>query len=231
MTREVDSIIAVHLSSGTPGIVTDINTANIHASKSWHYRPANQSLTGKISTAVDFGNRPVKLTDEQALEVFEAFKPYAETGQLSELFCGQADWCVYNGNWLRWTSLPKKIRDAIRPEHMNHVHVAVRVGTFLKAHSLAFVETDMPQPFTLMAPSGRGRWTLFPDGRVETSNFDAKNPIPFFGSMFDYPKERSPGRVFTNMQMIPREDRSPKDGDGYVIFSNDKGAFLFPNKK
>jgi hypothetical protein len=89
-------------------------------------------------------------------------------------------------------------------------------------------EDDVPQPFTLMAPSGRGRWTLFPNGDVHTTNFDDKNPIPFHGAMGDYPQERKPGRVFTNMQMkSPPPGQAPSDSDGYWIFSSDKGAFGF----
>jgi hypothetical protein len=131
VTIETDSIIAVHEASGAPGQVTDINTIGVHGGHSWHYAKGTPSPSGTISTAVDFGDHPQRLTDAQSLEVFNVFAPYGQAGQLVELFCGQADWCVYDGKWLRWTSLPKTTRDAIRPLHMNHVHVATGVGHFI----------------------------------------------------------------------------------------------------
>jgi hypothetical protein len=78
---------------------------------------------------------------------------------------------------------------------------------------------DMPDKKTAacVAPSRRGRWVLDRDGAVETFNFNDADPIPFHGSVHDYPKEQSvPGRYFIAIEAV-----GPTDGEGYFITAND----------
>lgn len=228
MTIEVDSIIAVHKASGAPGVVTDISSPGIHIpwnppkSHGSHYRPATYSLSGQNGTAVDFGNRPERLTDEQSLEVFNVFKPYGETGQLQELFCGQSDWCVYGGNWLRWTSLPKKTRDIIRPAHRNHLHVSVLPGVFLKPLQQPTnpplsqsQETDMSDALTITYANGH-KTVVTPDGAVKNAG------TPFYGSIYDVSARDKKDWVscFAAIAVDPEDETK-----GYTLF-NDK-----PNSK
>jgi LAS superfamily LD-carboxypeptidase LdcB len=84
-------------------------------------------------------------------------------------------------------------------------------------------DDDVPDKTTdaCIAPSGRGRWILDRDGAVRTYNFNDADPVPFHGSLYDYPKEQQvPGRYFVAIQPV-----GPTDGEGYWIISNDGGAF------
>jgi hypothetical protein len=84
-------------------------------------------------------------------------------------------------------------------------------------------EDDMPYPTSCVAPSGKGWWQLNPDGSVETKTFNESDEIPFHGSMYDYPLERTKinprtgrPRVWTTIQAA-----GPRDEDGYYVLSDD----------
>jgi hypothetical protein len=178
VTREVDSIIAVHKASGAPGIVRDIDTSGVHASGSLHYVRfgVTPSSSGSRGTAVDFGGVSGPLNTADSLAVFNAFKRYGERGLLEELYCGQAEWCVYRGTWQRWSDLKASVRSAIRPAHMNHIHVATRPGVFLVP--------PQPQPPTkeqamaiAIDPIGSATWHEGHGGWI----FGAKGHVYSFG--------------------------------------------------
>lgn len=190
MSRETDAIIAVHEASGAPGIVTDINTLGVHSAYSNHYKkdvhpstPAHylDQFNGKVGRAVDFGGSNGPLSEEESLEVFAVFAQFGRDGKLAELFCGQAEYCVYGGIWMRWTSMPKKSREAIRPAHMNHVHVAVKPGVLLEPPQQSQPsENDMSDALTITYDSGH-KTVVTPDGAVQNAG------TPFFGSIYDVP--------------------------------------------
>lgn len=185
MTLEVDCIVKVHDAAGAPGIVTDINTPHVHASGSLHYARGTSSPSGGQSTAVDFGGANGPLNLEDTLKVFDTFVPYAQEGKLAELYCGEAEYCVYRGSWLRWTSVPKRVRDILRPQHQNHIHVAVKAGVFLEPHALPTKPTideddDMSDALTITYANGH-KTVVTPDGAVKNAG------TPFFGSIYDVP--------------------------------------------
>jgi hypothetical protein len=227
-TAEVDSIIAVHKASSAPGVVTDVATPRVHSRNSWHY-VKNDPWTGKPvtpsatpgGTAVDFGGATGPLSSADALAVFTAFVSYGRAGLLMELFCAQAYWCVYRGRFMPWDEVPGPARHAIHDAHRNHTHVSVRPGVFLQP--LQHEEDDVPYPHSCAMPSGRGWWQLNPDGSVETHAFKENDALPFHGSAFDYPQERTKinpktgkPRVWTTIEPV-----GPRDEDGYFLFADD----------
>jgi hypothetical protein len=229
LTREVDCIIEVHKASGAPGIVTDIEGTG-HDPNGWHYAKVGVTPSATPGgTAVDFGGRFGPLNTVDSLRAYGAFEPYGRAGLLAELYCGQSDWCVRDGKFQRWDDIypfmPWK-RSALRNQHSNHIHVAVRPRTFLKPLSDIFPspqEDDMPTPHSCIAPSGKGWWQLNPDGSVEARTFRPGDTIAFHGSMFDYPEERTKlnpktnrPRVWTTIQAV-----GPLDQDGYYVFADD----------
>jgi hypothetical protein len=197
MTVEVDALIAVHRASGAPGVITDIATWGAHDPKAWHYVKVDPATGIRVTlsatpggTAVDFGGQWGPLSSPSALKVYEAFVPFANAGQLEELYCGQADWCVRGGKFTPWDSIfpfqpwkRKKLRDA----HRNHVHVAVRPGVFLvpvpTPPATQPEEEELPRyADQIIYPDGT-KTQVFPDGAVK--NFGT----PFFGSIHDVPPE------------------------------------------
>jgi hypothetical protein len=168
MTSEVDALIAVHQASGAPGIVTDISTLGAHARNSWHYcktdpvtrKPVTPSDTPG-GCAVDFGGPRGPLSTPDALRVYRAFEPYGRAGQLAELFCGQSDWCVYQGRFMLWIDVPPVVQRAIR---------AVRPGTILKPPvQPASLEAKMIaiEPVSAVSnPAGPGGWEFGRRGHV-----------------------------------------------------------------
>jgi hypothetical protein len=177
VTAEVDSIIAVHRASSAPGVVTDIATLGVHAQNSWHYCKIDQ-ITKKPVTpsetpggcAVDFGGSQGPLGTYDALRVYRAFEPYGRAGQLAELFCGQSDWCVYQGRFMLWIDVPAVVQRAIRDAHRNHIHVAVRPGTILRPPEVApklEVKMIVIEPVTAVSnPAGPGGWEFGRRGHV-----------------------------------------------------------------
>jgi hypothetical protein len=84
-------------------------------------------------------------------------------------------------------------------------------------------DDDMPFPHSCAMPSGRGWWQLNPDGSVETHVFKQGDILPFHGSLYDYPQERTKinertgkPRVWTTIQAV-----GPRDEDGYFVFADD----------
>lgn len=124
---EVRAIVKFVESTGLLHRVTDVNTPGVHSATSWHYA---KTATG-TGTAVDFagttaGTSPAMVAQMSA--IWRAFRPVAP--QLAELFFQAPDilMVVKNGAWRPGLStLGKATWDA----HKNHVHVAVRPGTFL----------------------------------------------------------------------------------------------------
>jgi hypothetical protein len=228
-TAEVDSIIAVHKASGAPGVVTDIATPGVHSRNSWHYieddpwtgKPVTLSKTGDEGTAVDFGGLRGPLSDTDALAVFSAFAPYGRAGLLIELFCGQAEWCVYRGRAMAWKDVPPVARTAIQMAHYNHIHVAVRPGVFLPVRSVPPKQEDqedMPRYADQIVYPDGSKTQVFPDGAVK--NFGT----PFFGSIFDVPPEGK--RVWTRADAITAIDPNNKMA-GYVLWNETGHSFAF----
>lgn len=127
ISREAQAIIDYVKATGQLHRVTDLNTPGVHSKTSWHYAQG----TNGVGTAVDFagttaGTSPAMVA--QMAAIWRAFRPVAP--QLAELFHQGPDilMVVKNGTWRPGLStLGKATWDA----HKNHVHVAVRPGTFL----------------------------------------------------------------------------------------------------
>lgn len=229
MTLEVDAIIAVHRWSGAPGVVTDINSPGAHTP--WdpkhkkfgaHYEPATPSATGEVSVAVDFGGADGPLPDEQALQVAAVFEPHGKAGKLSELYCGQSDYCVHGGKWMRWTSLPKAVRDAIRPAHFNHVHVATRPGVFLvpsaQPEQPQPEEEDLPKYIDKFVWPNGDQLQVFPDNHHEC--FGAKS----YGNMNDLRDDAKQG--FVEVHAVG--PINPADSQaGYIFYAQNGNAYRF----
>lgn len=221
LTKEVDALIAVHAASGAPGVVTDIATPGVHTPwnppKSFgaHYRPGTKSASGEIGVAVDFGGLNGPLPDEQALQVFQAFEADGRAGKLSELYCGQAEYCVFNGAWMRWTSIPKQTRDAIRPKHMNHIHVSVQPGVFLAPTA----QPQEPQPEEEDLPqyefADGGIVSVNAKGEVFCPEMDGRPVARHYGGMTQLRDDAKQG--FEKAVAIVGVDRNNSQG-GYRVF-------------
>jgi hypothetical protein len=172
ITAEVDGLIAVHKASGAPGVVRDINSPGIHAKTSFHYlrTGVTPSATGDEGTAVDWGGPKFPLSITESKQVVEVYRPYAERGQLAELYYGHSDYCVFRGKWQRWCDVPKPAGDLIRNAHYDHVHVAVAAGVFLRPPSIPTKQEALMvaiEPVTAVTnPSGAGGWVFGRQGHV-----------------------------------------------------------------
>lgn len=172
-SREVESIIAFVKASGVPYKVTDINTPGVHAVHSFHYAQG----TGDVGLAVDFaGPTP---NDQQAMQkIFEVLSGQAP--MLAELIHQGPGItkAVKNGKWSNGMSLYGPTTWAA---HLNHVHVAVHLGTFLVVPQIRAATVEPPtkkvlplfeppiqtEPIVadLACPTG-GAWCLAASGAV-----------------------------------------------------------------
>lgn len=138
---EVKAIIAYLESTGLPNRVTDINTPGVHTKSSYHYAAGR----GGIGLAVDFAGTVAGTSAAMVAQmsaIWRSFRPVA--AQLTELFYQAPDilMVVKNGAWRPGLqTLGRTTWDA----HKNHVHVAVRPGTFLTPLLLpAVVPVEQP---------------------------------------------------------------------------------------
>lgn len=138
--REFEAIIAYLEATGTPHRVTS-TTGGQHTPGSYHYK----------GTAVDFAGPTPSRNSPELLAIFAAFCP-AES-QLAELIYGAAPYNIKDG---------RRVPPYAVSSHRDHVHVAVRPGTFLvppgvdMAKIIAFETT----------PTGKGYWFVTEDGAL-----------------------------------------------------------------
>lgn len=130
MTKEVDGIIAFVAAAKIPGIYAGYTTNGSHAVGSYHEKDGTPSASGRVGLAVDFdapGNNP---------EALLACARLLDTvsGGLFELFHTPLGHSVKNGRRYSWTIA----------DHVTHVHVAVKKGTFLVPTAPEFKPTSIP---------------------------------------------------------------------------------------
>lgn len=168
ISREAQALIDYVESAGIPYRVTDVNTPGVHTETSWHYAPGD----GGIGTAVDFGGAIAGVTPTTVVQMTDIWRAFlAVASKLAELFfqAPGIQTVVKNGA-LRpaLTVLDANTWNA----HRNHVHVAVKPGTFLTVTGPAYpvvtvaARWDPPLQVVDFLPywGGGGGWLLFPDG-------------------------------------------------------------------
>lgn len=170
---ETVGIIQYLVATGVPHRMTDINTPDVHADTSFHYADGTPGpdLDGE-STAVDFAGLTSYSADPgkakgQLLAIAQAFLP--ARAQLAELFCTHLGYGIKNGRRI----VPSA---SVNLAHRNHVHVAVRRGTFLAPvplpkNGVPVADPNIPQAqgkvvaFTI-TPTGKGYWIVTDKGEV-----------------------------------------------------------------
>lgn len=136
--REYEAIIAYLKATGTPHRVTS-TTGGQHAPGSYHYQ----------GCAVDLAGPAPSRNSPELLAIFAAFGP-AES-QLAELVYAGAPYNIKDG---------RRVPPYAVSAHHDHVHVAVRPGTFLVPPGV-----DMTKIIAFQATAtGQGYWFLTEDG-------------------------------------------------------------------
>lgn len=166
--REFEAIIAYVARTGVPHRVTS-TTGGQHAPGSYHYK----------GCAVDLAEPKPSRNTPGLLAIFAAFGPVE--GQLAELIYSGAPYGVKNG---------KRVPRYAVANHYDHVHVAVKPGTFLVPTEPKPLEVSpmYDPPFriagavvaSLNAPAG-GAWVLTEDGAIYAfgcPDLDAPNRHP-----------------------------------------------------
>src|SRR5882724_515403 len=215
MTREVDSIIDFVMAAKIPDIYPGYTTNGKHATDSYPERLGTPSASGPIGLAVDFDapdNNPKAL-----LACAELFSPIS--GLLFELFHTPLHYSIKNGVRVHWTI----------PDHVTHVHVAVKLGVFLQPHW----PTPKPQELPAMPDYvDQFRW---PNGdQVQVfANGDVKcyPPHVFKGSVHDVkPQDRLNFSPTTNpIAGVNPHDANNSDA-GYVTWCANGDGYDFPLK-
>lgn len=219
-SRETDSIIAYIQAQGIQYKVTDLTTPGVHASGSYHYAEG----TGGKGLAVDFAGTTPNDEGQMAM-IYAALRPQA--AHLAEL--------IHNG-----PTSPMAVRNSmvgpglslfgntVWQAHHNHVHVAVKKGTFLadylpKQASQA-VQTEKVKPVFdpplqvvdfLPFQHGSGGWALLADGGIS-----AFGDAPWRG------KDNQPiGHDYWGTRKAAKFERN---GEGYTVISTDGGRYDYP---
>lgn len=177
VSREVQAIIDLAESSGLPYRVTSTTDGN-HTKGSYHFAAG----TGGEGLAVDFaGVTPgvTPTTDAQMLDLYRLFRLVA--GQLAELIYSGSNVTegIKNGQVVHGPSFYGPL---VWGDHRDHVHVAVKAGTFLLPLShpigtlseegrMAADDPNRPNvnaPIVGIAstPTGAGYWLVAADGGV-----------------------------------------------------------------
>lgn len=144
MTVEVDSIINYLKSTAVEFIVTDINTPGEHTKGGNHYLAGTPSASGWQGLAIDAAHkRGGAPNSAELLSIFS--KMWDVKNQLQELYYSGpgVSYMVRNGITQIKTVIPKSIINT----HHNHVHIAVRKGTFLqpvkRENELKIIDTQI----------------------------------------------------------------------------------------
>jgi hypothetical protein len=148
---EVQGIVNHLHASGVTYRVTDVNTPGVHSATSWHYAEG----TGGKGTAVDFAGPTPSRNSPELLAIFAAFTDVES--QLVELAYLGAPYNIKNG---------KRVAPYDKD---NHVHVAVRPGTFLGAKETKVPEVEKPTIVTAFSHEG-GYVLVMSDGALYCFN-------------------------------------------------------------
>lgn len=171
ISREAQSIIDYVEASGLPYRVTDVNGPG-HAKGSWHYAQG----TGGIGTAVDLAAVTPGVNAVTAVQMKAIYHVLLDqAANLAELIHAGPGItvAVKDGRRVDGATFYGPVTWAA---HRNHVHVAVRRGTFL-SHPIGTLSKEAPvaenvypaQAEVVAAfptPSGKGYWIVTADGAV-----------------------------------------------------------------
>lgn len=210
-SRETVSMEQFLADAGVAHRVTG-RTEKGHAPKGYHYMQGTQGQ----GLALDFAGPRPSILSPSLRAIFDAFA-VVET-QLAELIYSGAPYRIYHGRRVAQASKLSRLYIS----HTNHLHVAVKRGTFLRWPTPRTIEEatrmiNKPAVAFHEHPTEHGYWIFAADGGVFAYGA-AKN----HGTPYDLPAKDRP--------KFPIVDGTPtKDGGGYWLTSADGGVYSFGN--